>query len=135
MNNSAAWTGFLVMLFAIVGLCGLFASYADSIPLERGIARSALLDAALTSGLSDGGVQGLEPLRLKLGDLGGLVVDGSGPLPDRVAKARLIVVDEQRREAASVGYRTRLMLGVVTMLAAGLGAGILALARRQNSAG
>ena len=135
MRNSTAWTGFLVMLFAIVGLCGLFASYADSIPLERGTARSALLDTALSTGAGADGAQRLEQLRPMLGDLGVLVLDGAGPLAERVAKARLVVVDEQRREAASVGYRTRLMLVVVTLLAAGLGAGILALVQRQPSSG
>ena len=58
------------------------------------------------------------------------MLDGTGPLADRVAAARAVVFDEERREAASVAYRTRLMLGVVTVLAAILGAGILGLARR-----
>ena len=131
MRNTAAWTGFLVMLFAIVGLCGLFASYADSIPLERGIARSALLDTALTTATAPDGTQRLEQLRPMLGELAKPVLDAPGPLADRVAKARLTVVDEQRREAASVGYRTRLMLAVVTILAAGLGAGILSIVQRN----
>jgi hypothetical protein len=58
------------------------------------------------------------------------VLDGTGPLADRVAAARAVVSDEGRREAASIGYRTRLMLCVVTVIAAVLGAGMLGLARR-----
>ncbi len=126
MRPTAPWIAFLVVLFALVGLCGLFASYAPSIPLERGIVRGAVLDRAAAA--VDG--QALEALRPALGNLAPLVLDAPGGLPDRIARARLTVMDEQRREAASVGYRTRLMLGVVTLLAAGLGAGIIVLVRR-----
>jgi hypothetical protein len=125
-----SWSAFLVMLFAVVGLCGLFASYATSIPLERGVARSALLDETLqASGLPDGPAR-MERLRPRLGALGDAVLDGPGTLPDRIAAARAVVVDEQQREAGSLAYRTRLMLGVVTALAALLAVGILNLARR-----
>ena len=125
-----AWTAFLVMLFALVGLCGLFASYAPSIPLERGLARSATLDRVLAA--KD--APELERLRPALGPLARPVLDGAGPLSERVASARTVVADEQRREAASITYRTRLMLGVVTALAAILGAGILGLERRRHQA-
>ena len=126
-----SWTAFLLTLFALVGLCGLFASYAPSIPAERGLARVAILDEALAAASTPDAAQRLDLLRPRLGDLAKVVLDGTGPVPDRIAAAKTIVADEQRREAASVGYRTRLMLGVVTVLAAGLGAGILTLARRQ----
>lgn len=126
MRYFDTWTAFLVMLFMLVGLCGLFASYAAGIPLERGIARSALLDRALAADPAQ-----LAAMRPVLGSLAPAVIDGPAPLPERIARARLVVADEQRREAASVDYRTRLMLGVVTLLAAALGAGILALTRRN----
>ena len=127
MRAFDGWSAFLLMLFAVVGLCGLFASYANSIPLERALARSAALDQVLDAP----GAASLERLRPGLGDLAVPVLDGTGPLPVRVGAARKVVADEQEREAASIGYRTRLMLGVVTVIAGALGAGILALARRQ----
>ena len=130
MQRFDSWSAFLVMLFAIVGLCGLFASYATSIPLERGLARSATLDRALAVGNGPDAAARLEQLRPSLGSLGDAVLDGNGPLADRVTAARAIVLDEERREAASIAYRTRLMLCVVTILAAILGAGMLGLARR-----
>ena len=126
-----AWSAFLVMLFALVGLCGLFASYAPSIPLERGLARSATLDRVLAS-QDDGS---LERLRPALGPLASAVLDGPGPISSRVAVARTVVAEEQRREAASITYRTRLMLGVITVLAAILGAGILGLERKRRPVG
>ena len=126
-----AWTAFLLMLFAIVGLCGLFASYATSIPLERGMARGVLLDqVAADSVAADASVR-LERLRPTLGALGGPVLDGPGPLTERIASARAVVQDEQQREESSLAFRTRLMLAVVTGLAAFLGAGILSIARRN----
>ncbi len=130
MRRFDSWSLFLVMLFAIVGLCGLFASYATSIPLERGLARSAALDQVLAADAGTDAATRLERLRPGLGPLAPDVLDGTGPLADRVAAARAVVLDEERREAASVAYRTRLMLGVVTILAAILGVGILGLARR-----
>ena len=126
MRPVASWIAFLVMLFGLVGLCGLFASVAPSIPLERGIVRSAVLDQASTAG----DAAALERLRPALGSLATPVLDSPGPFPERIARARATVAEEQRREAASVAYRTRLMLGVVTLLAAVLGAGILVLVRR-----
>ncbi len=128
-----SWSAFLVMLFVVVGLCGLFASYANSIPLERGVARSALLDEAFIASTQPDAPARLEQLRPNLGALAAVVLDGTGPVPDRIAKARAIVLDEQQREGASLAYRTRLMLCVVTGLAALLAVGILNLARRTPS--
>lgn len=127
MRAFDSWTAFLLMLFGVVGLCGLFASYANSIPLERALARGAALDQVLEAP----GPAALERLRPGLGDLATPVLDGTGPLAARVSSARKVVADEQGREAASIGYRTRLMLGVITVIAGALGAGIMAIARRQ----
>ena len=125
-----SWSAFLVMLFAVVGLCGLFASYATSIPLERGAARSALLDQVLQDSARPDGPARLELLRPSLASLGEAVLDGTAPIADRIAAARAVVLDEQQREQSSLAYRTRLMLCIVTVLAATLGVGILSLARR-----
>lgn len=127
MRTFDSWSAFLLMLFGVVGLCGLFASYSTLIPLERALMRSEVLDQVLEAGPGE-----LEGLRVGLGDLAPAVLDGSGALGERVAVARRVVVDEQRREAASIAYRTRLMLAVVTVIAAVLGVGILGLARRQT---
>ena len=135
MRALDSWAAFMVMLFAVVGLCGLFASYATSIPLERGVARSALLDEVMADGALPDGAARMEALRPRLDTLGPAVLDGSGPLAARVAAARAVVGDEQRREEASLAFRTRLMLGVVTLIAAVLGVGILSLARRTPLVG
>ena len=113
---------FLAMTFAIVGLVGLFASYAAPLPLQRAMARDATLDQALVAGDSKAA---LEPLRDRLGDSAGTVIDGAGPLPARVASARAAMHAELLHEADAVASRLRLMLGVVTVVAAGFGVALL----------
>ena len=130
MRQTGTWMAFLATLFALVGLCGMFASYAAGVPLERAIARLAVLDEAAMASGSQASLEGLRP---RLASLGALVLDGPGPVPERIAAARRTVREEARREEASVTHRTRLMLGVVTLLAAGLGAGMIELVRRESS--
>jgi hypothetical protein len=129
MHRTLPWIAFLCCLFGLVGLCGLFASVAPSIPLERALRRGAVLDQALAAP----DPAALERLRPDLGSLAATVIEGAGPLPQRIAAARATVADEQRREAASVAYRVRLLLVCMTVLAAGLGSGILLLAQRNRA--
>ncbi len=125
-SNRAAWTAFLLTCFAITGLTGLFASYATSLPLERALRLGAALDRALTTGQA----AELEALRPALGRSADQVISGPGDLASRVGAARAAMLSEQDREAHSVAHRVRIMLGVVTFMAGGLGAGILALAMK-----
>ena len=127
-RNSATWMAILAMAFAVVGLIGVFASYAAPLPLQRALARDAALDAALAT---DGGKAALEPLRDRLDDNAAAVIDGEGPLADRVATARAAMHAELEQEAAAVGARLRLELLVVTVVAAGFGMVVLGAAARQ----
>ena len=60
------------------------------------------------------------------------MLSGPGDLWDRVAAERRTVLDEQGREARSVAHRVRIMVGTVTVMAALVGAGIMALASRRG---
>ena len=135
MRPDATWTAFLLMCFAIVGLTGLFATFATSIPLEHGMARLAVLDQVLAAARQPDAAARLPALRPDLArSLGTLeadaVLSGPGELFDRVTAARDLVLSETGRESRSVTYRTRVMVGVVTLMAALVGAGIMALSRR-----
>ncbi len=135
MRPDATWTAFLMMCFAIVGLTGLFATFASGIPLEHGMARLAVLDRVLAAARQPDAATRLPTLRPDLArSLGTLeadtVLSGPGELFDRVAAARDTVLSETGRESRSVTYRTRLMVGIVTLMAALVGAGIMALSRR-----
>jgi hypothetical protein len=126
MPNRLVWAAFLVVCFLVTGLVGLFASYAGAIPLERAVHRIRVLDQALTT---DGSQEAVARL---LGPDTDLVARQAGDLPARVAAARAAILEEGEREAEAVGNRTRLMLGVVTVLAAGLGSMVLLLAVRTD---
>ena len=113
------------MCFLLTGLVGLFASYATSIPLERALHRNAVLDQALASGQPDpAAINGV------MGRNADAIINGPGDLPTRIAHAREIVLADATDEEGVVAGRTRLMVGLVTVLCAALGAGILLIASR-----
>ncbi len=132
MRDRLTWTAFLGMCFAVVGLTGLFASYGPLIPYERGMARLAVLDEVVAASQAADAPARLAALRPALADQADAVLAGPGALADRVAAARIRVQAETAREGASVAYRIRLMVGVVTLLAGGLGMGIMLFALRQR---
>lgn len=124
MQKTGGWIAFLLMCFLVTGLAGLFTSYAAPIPLERALLRGAALDQVLVDPAS------LGSLRTALGASAERVLSGSGDIASRVAAERQRMLAEAEAEARSVGFRARLMLGTVTVLAAGLGTLILLLAAK-----
>ncbi len=132
MKNGATWIAFLLMCFAVVGLTGLFGTYAPQIPLERALARSAVLDQALLAGQAPDATARLEALRPALGASADLIVSGPGDIIERVTAARAVMLSEQRREARSVTRRTRIMVGTITLLGGMFGAGVMLFAVKQS---
>ncbi len=131
MNDRATWTAFLLMCFALVGLTGLFATYATTIPLERALIRTGTLDQVLAAARAPDAAARLAVLRPALGERADAVLSGPGELWDRVAAERAVVLDEQGREARSVAHRTRILVVIVTLMAGLVGAGIMALGQRR----
>ena len=132
MRSSWGYVPWLAMCFAVVGLTGLFGTYGPVIPLERTLRRSAVLDQALATGAQPDGPARLAAMRDALGTSADAVLSGPGDLPTRVLAARAAMLAEEARETASVAYRTRLMIGVITVLAGLFGAGVLVFAVRQT---
>ena len=128
-RNTGTWIAFLLVCFAVVGLMGLFASYAAPLPYERMMARDAVLDQALRVGDDK---PALEPLRDQLDDSAAVVIDGTGPLAARVATARTAAHESMLHEADAIGSRIRLELAVVTVVAAAFGAAMLVTASRST---
>ena len=136
MRPQATWTAFLLMCFALVGLTGMFASYAVTIPPDRTLARLSVLDGVLAASRPDGDPARLPALRMMLGpDVGPRVLDGPGDLFDRVAAQREVVRQEGEREERSVVHRIRVLVAVVTVMAGVVGSGIMGLSRRGAPAG
>lgn len=125
--NRNVWLAFLLVCFLLTGMVGLFASYGPSIPLERALHRITAIDNATAGTDLDAGA-----LRLTLGKSADDVLTGPGDLQARLARARAAVIADAEQDQAGVGARTRLMIFVVTGLAAALGAGILLLVSRQK---
>ena len=134
MSDRTTWTAFLLMCFAIVGLTGMFATYATSIPLERALIRTGTLDQVLAAVRGPDADARLAALRPALGEHADAVLSGPGDLWDRVAAERAVVLDEQGREARSVAHRTRIMVIIVTLMASLVGSGIMALGQRRPAA-
>lgn len=132
MPDRAAWIAFLLMCFAVVGMTGMFASYVTVVPVERALIRTAALDRVLAAERGPDPGTALEALRPALGPRAATVLSGPGDLWDRVATERALVLEEQRRDANSVAFRVRMMIGVVTLMAALIGAGIMAMALRNR---
>jgi hypothetical protein len=120
--------GFLAMTFAVVGLTGIFTSYAAPLPLERGQQRESAFDDALTPNLSDAD---RTALRGRLGEDAPAVLDGSGDLAKRVQTAREAARQRFAAEAEAVGARLRLLLMVVTAAAGLFGVALVNVASRR----
>jgi hypothetical protein len=135
MRPQATWSAFLLMCFALVGLTGMFASYAVTIPLDRTLARTAVLDRILAAArLPDAPARLADLRRMLEPSVGETVLNGPGDLFDRVAAQREVVLQEGAREGRSVVYRIRLLVAVVTIVAGLLGCGIMALSSRAAPA-
>jgi hypothetical protein len=129
-SNSFAATGFLAMCFAIVGLVGIFATFAAPLPLQRAMLRDIALDDLLT-GLHGAQPQAaLEALKPRLDDS----APAFTPLPANpdaaVAAERQAMRQRFREEADATAYRMKLMIIIVTVMAAVFGAAITGLGRR-----
>ena len=129
MNGTrASLLGFLGVAFAVVGLTGLLATSIAPLPLHRALQREAVLDQALALGRA-GDRAGLEALKPRLGDSAAAVL-GVGEIEALVAAERTAQRARRIAEADEAGLRLKLMLGLVTLLAAGFGMGIMVAGRR-----
>ena len=124
------WAAFLAMAFVVVGLAGLFASYAVPLPLQRAVARDAALDAALVAAHGPNPAAALEALRPDLGDSADVVLAPGGDIDARIAAERAAMRGRLQAEADAVALRTRWLLCVVTLMAAAFGVAILHMGRR-----
>ena len=129
-RHGGTWTAFLAMAFLVVGLIGLFASYAVKLPLERALQRDAALDEVLATARGADPAAAIEALRPRLADSADLLLAPGGDLDSRVAHARATMRVQLSAEAAEVATRTRWMICVITVMAALFGVAILRIARR-----
>jgi hypothetical protein len=130
-DNAAAWTGFLMAAFFVVGLIGAFATFAAQIPFDRAAARSQALDQALAASHYANPQPALEALRPLLGDSADRVLAGPGDMAARVATERGRMLADLHAESLDYGFRLRFVIAAFTAAAALFGAMVLSIVRRR----
>jgi hypothetical protein len=129
-SPSPTWAAFLVMAFVVVGLAGLFASYAVPLPLQRALARDTALDQATLAAHGPDPAAALEALRPQLAESADAILPVRPDIDARIAAERAAVRARLQTESAEVALRIRWLLGVVTLMAAVFGVAILHIGRR-----
>jgi hypothetical protein len=114
----------------VVGLTGLFASYAVPLPYQRAMARDAALDDALAAAHGADPQAALAALRDRLGDSADAVLQGGADIDARIARERIAMHARLRAEADEVATRTRWLICVITIMGGAFGAAVAHLARR-----
>ena len=135
-GSLAPWVAFLAMAFGVVGMVGVIGTYAAQIPLQRAMLHEALLDRVLLAAQGPDGADALGALRPEvsamLGDEAAPVLDGPGPLPERVAAARTRLHAAFSAEAADVGFRLRIVISTFAAVGMLFGAMVLSVVRRAR---
>lgn len=129
VRPSGGAIGFLAMAFVIVGLAGIFASYAAPVPLARAFRKEAALDQVLAAAGKPDEAAEFARLRPVLGTAAS-VLKGPGTLEARVAAERARLMADVTAEQASVGARLRLLIIVATIAAGLFGIAMLGIGRR-----
>lgn len=129
-GNFSALAAFLAMAFLVVGLVGLFATYAVPLPLQRALARDAALDAAQAAAHAPDASAALEALRPRLAESAEAILPPGGDMDARIAAARAAMRAQLAGEADEVATRTRWMVCVITLMGAVFGVALLRMVRR-----
>ncbi len=129
-HGSRAWGGFLVMAFIVLGLCGLFSTYAAQLPYQRELFAENKLDAA--RGAPDAAAR-LEALRDTLGDDGAGAFAAQGDLPTRIEAARRVLRRHFGEQGADIALRLRIVLVVFTFGSSLFGLIVVSVLRRTPS--
>ncbi len=125
---------FLAMAFFIVGLTGLFATFAAPLPLERAAAREAALDEAAAAARGADPAAALARLQARLGDSAAALAPGPD-LPARIATERLAMRGRFATENEVTLTRLRWLIAIVTGTGALFGIAMLHLAARARNGG
>ncbi len=128
--DTATWTAFLTIAFAVVGLVGAFSTFAAQIPFDRAMARSQALDQAVVASHRAGASVALDELRPLLGDSADHVLTGPGTIEDRVAAERSRMLESLHTESMDYGLRLRVVIAAFTAAAALFGAMVLSIVRK-----
>jgi hypothetical protein len=117
MTSRLTWIGFLAMAFAIVGLAGLFASYALPVALDRAIAQTVALDGAGTAQAR---------IVAALGEAGARpILQASDSDAAKLQAAARAILRQAAAEQDATALRLRWLIVVVSIMGALFGAAVL----------
>ncbi len=128
-SSRGTWIGFLITTFAIVGLTGLFATFAAPLPLERAMAREQALDDAQAAAHRPDAVQAIEALRPRLDESAAALLPVGGDMDARIAAERVAMRTRLQIEADAISLRLKWLVSVVTVMGAAFGAAVLKFSR------
>lgn len=131
-TRSATAMGFLAVAFAVVGLTGLFATYAAPLPFERALARDAALDAALEAVRGPDPKAAIEALRPRLGESADALLAPGGELAERIARERTAMHTRFAAEADATATRLRWLICLMTVTGALFGIAIQGVGRARG---
>jgi hypothetical protein len=116
------------MAFLIVGLTGLFATFAAPLPLERAIGRTAALDEILAAAPNPDYAATLDRLRPRLAESASTLAPGP-KLEARIRAERDAAAERFRAEAAATAVRLRWLVCLVTLTATVFGLAMMGAGR------
>jgi hypothetical protein len=131
---NAAAMGFVAMAIVIVGLTGIFATYAVPLPLERALAREDALDAALATAEAPDPSAARAALADRLGDSAGVLTGDAAGLAGRVAAERAAMRLRFAEEGTAVATRLRWLVAIVTATGTLFVVAMMGAGRRSGSA-
>jgi hypothetical protein len=127
MSVSPSRVGFLLICFLMPGLIGTFASFSIPAPTVDEMHQRAALQAVLAAPSPAAQQAAIRLLPEAVdSDTAALVINGTGPLPARVAAAEANMEAEVLAQARASAYRIRLLVITITFVCALLGVALLA---------
>jgi hypothetical protein len=127
---NVTWTAFLVMCFAIVGLVGVFGTFASALPLRREMAREMTLDLALAALRGPDPQAAIAALKDRLDDSAKALIPLPADPEAAIAAERTAMRARFILEAEATQRRMQIMIIIVTVMAAVFGSAMMAFARR-----
>jgi hypothetical protein len=125
-HASLSRIGFLLVCFLFPGLVGTFASFSIPAPVVDALHQQQALDAVLAAQTPEAQTAAIEALPAKVDpDTAAIVITGTAPLAERVAKAEENMRKEVVAQARAAAYRIRLMVITMTVLGAVFGVALL----------
>ena len=128
----ATWGAFLVMTFVVVGLTGIFATFAAPLPLQRALQRETALDEALAAAQGPNAQTTIEALRPRLAETAAALLPVGSDMDGRIARARAEMQASLQAEADALARRLRWLISVITLMGAVFGVAILHASRRSR---